>query len=67
MGEHDGALKVSVTAPPVDGAANAAILKLVAKALGVPKSSIELVGGQRSKLKTLAIEGVDEEKVQRLG
>jgi uncharacterized protein YggU (UPF0235/DUF167 family) len=40
-------LKVRVAAPPVEGAANAALLALLAKALGVPKSSLSIVGGRR--------------------
>lgn len=45
VGEHDGALKVALTAPPVDGAANAALVALIAGALGVPKRAVTLVRG----------------------
>ena len=41
VGVQDGALKVALTAPPVDGAANEALKKLLAKSLGVSKSSVE--------------------------
>lgn len=51
----DGALAIHVTAPPSDGKANAAVIKLLAKALGVPKSRIELVRGATSRSKLLRI------------
>ena len=50
-------LLARVTAPPADGAANAALATLVAKALGVPKSSVTLAAGATSRLKTLEIAG----------
>ncbi len=50
-------LRVRVSAVPDKGKANAAVIMLLAKALGVPKSTISLVGGETSRLKTLAIEG----------
>lgn len=56
--EHDGRLKVAVTAPPVDGEANAAVVELVAKALGVGKRAVEVVAGASSRRKTLRVTGV---------
>lgn len=53
-------LKVRVAAPPVDGAANAALVALIAKALGRPRSAVTLVSGESARIKTLALEGVDE-------
>ena len=58
VGVHEGALKVSLTAPPVEGAANEALRKLLAKALGVPKSNIEIIRGERARNKVLRIRGV---------
>lgn len=66
-GVHDGALKVKTTAPPVDGAANAKIVALLAKALGVARSRVRIVGGQSSKSKRVEVEGIDEDTVRRLG
>lgn len=66
VGEHDGALKIALTAPPVDGAANAALIALVACALGVPKRAVTLVRGQTSKQKTLDVEGASLEAIQAL-
>lgn len=49
-------LKVRVTAPPVDGAANTALIKLIAKALGIPKSRVALVSGEASRVKVLELD-----------
>ncbi|MGH9818593.1 MAG: DUF167 domain-containing protein [Pyrinomonadaceae bacterium] len=65
-GEFDGALKVRIAAPPVDGAANAEIVKLFAKTLGVPKSSVEIVSGQTSKTKQMRITGITAEEFRRI-
>lgn len=56
-------LLVSVTAPPDDGKANAAVCKLIAKSLGVPKSAVEVSRGHTSRHKALDIEGVTQEHV----
>jgi len=58
VGVQDGALKVALTAPPVDGAANEALKKLLAKALGVSKSNVEIIRGDRARIKILRVHGV---------
>ena len=58
VGEHDGALKVKLNAPPVDGAANAELIKLFAKKLNVARSDITIVSGESSKTKRLRAIGV---------
>jgi uncharacterized protein (TIGR00251 family) len=58
-----GRLRVRLTAPPVEGAANAALLDLLARALGVARSRLAVVHGERSRSKTIEIEGVSEEAV----
>ena len=58
VGVQDGALKVALTAPPVDGAANEALKKLLAKSLGVSKSSVEIIRGDRARIKMLRVRGV---------
>ena len=66
VGEHDGALKVALTAPPVDGAANEALVALLASALGVPKKAVVLVSGHTRKQKVLDITGVPSARVRAL-
>jgi uncharacterized protein (TIGR00251 family) len=58
VGEHDGALKVKIKAPPVDGAANAELIKTLAVYFDVPKSAVEIVKGQTSKTKQVKINGI---------
>ena len=55
IGEHDGALKVRIASPPVDGAANTELIKLLAKRFHVSKSDIEIVSGETSKNKRIKI------------
>lgn len=57
VGEHNGALKVALTAPPVEGAANKALVELLAKLLGVPKGAVTIVSGEASRNKTVRVEG----------
>jgi len=57
-GLHGKALKVKLFAPPVEGAANKALIAFLSKALGIKKSSMTLTSGERSKDKRVFIEGV---------
>ena len=57
-GVHGGRLRVSVTAAPVRGKANATIVKLLAKQLGIAKRDIVLVRGEASQLKTVLFRGL---------
>ena len=67
-GERDGAVLVRVTAPPVDGAANEALVKLLAKTLRVPKSAVAIVSGETSRTKVVQVDGVEEADLRaRLG
>ncbi|MEO8572688.1 MAG: DUF167 domain-containing protein [Pyrinomonadaceae bacterium] len=65
-GEYEGALKVKLSAPPVDGAANAELIKLFAKKLGVPKSAVMIERGETSRTKRLRIDGVTAEQLRSL-
>jgi uncharacterized protein YggU (UPF0235/DUF167 family) len=58
-------LKVRVRARPVEGEANAALMKLIAKALGVPKSAVVVQRGGQSRTKMLVIEGLSEDEAKR--
>ena len=57
-GEHDGALKLRIHAPPVDGKANAAVIAYLALKLAVPKSQIALISGDKNRRKRLRVLGV---------
>jgi uncharacterized protein (TIGR00251 family) len=63
VGLHDDRLKVRLAAPPVEGSANKELEKLLAKALGVPRSSVEVVRGLSSRNKTVRIHGLDPTQV----
>lgn len=56
-GEHDGSLRVRVAAPPVDGAANEALIRVLAKKFKVSRSAVRIVSGQNGRMKQVSIEG----------
>ncbi len=56
VGWHGEALKVRITSPPVDGKANAHLIRFLAKAFGVPRARVGLVGGETGRQKRLRIE-----------
>jgi hypothetical protein len=58
-GVRDGALLVRLAAAPVDGAANAELIALIARALRIPRHQVTIVGGERSRSKRVRIAGVD--------
>ncbi len=60
LGQKEGALEISVAAPPVDGEANAELIRTLAMALGCAKSAIEIVSGPGSRSKLVAIVGFTE-------
>ena len=60
VGERGGAVVVRVTAPPVDGRANAALCALIAERAGVAKGSVSVVRGHSSRDKVVRVEGVGE-------
>jgi hypothetical protein len=66
VGEHDGMLRVDVTAAPDKGKANKAIVAILSEALAVPKSAIELVSGATSPRKKFLVEGMSVDAVQTL-
>jgi len=65
-GEREGALVIRLTAPPVEGEANNALLRLLAARLHTPKSAVRILSGERGRLKRVAVRGVTAVEVQRL-
>lgn len=59
-GEHNGALRIRVAAPPVDGAANKEVIHMLAKAFKVSRSSVRILSGHNGRLKQVSIEGVSK-------
>jgi uncharacterized protein (TIGR00251 family) len=57
MGERDGAVLIRISAPPVDGKANAALIAFVAKTVGVPKGSVVIIRGETSRNKIIRVAG----------
>ncbi len=62
-GVVEGALKVRVAAPPVEGAANQAMLRFLAEELGVSRRSVRLVAGAAGRQKLVVVEGVTPEEL----
>ena len=65
-GEHADALKVRLTAPPVDDRANQALTRLLAERLNVPLAAVRIVGGEKSRRKRVVVAGVKREQVLAL-
>ena len=63
---EDGSLKIRLTAPPVDGAANEALIEFLSRTLSVAKSQVEIVSGHTSREKRVKISGMGEADVTRL-
>ena len=63
LGFQGDILRVKVTAPPVEGKANAAVVELLAAYLRVPKSSIRIVSGEHAPLKLIEVAGLDSAAV----
>jgi uncharacterized protein (TIGR00251 family) len=66
QGEWQGALKISLTAPPVDNRANAALRKFLAECLNIPVSAVRILAGERGRSKRVEVSGVSAEQVLRL-
>lgn len=64
LGELDGALKLAVTAPPIEGRANEACIRFLAELLNVARSSVTIAAGASSRNKVVRIEGLTAEQVR---
>ena len=65
-GEHNGALRVRITAPPVEGAANRELSRLLAKSFDLSQNAVEIVSGANSRNKVVRIQGADAAKLEQL-
>ena len=65
-GTRDNALLVRLNSPPVDGAANAELIEVLAEALGVPRRNIALMSGERSRTKRIRVLGLTAAEVSRI-
>lgn len=65
-GIHGNSLKIRLTAPPVDGAANERLVKFLSDIFAVPRRAIKILAGESSRTKIVEIEGVTERDVYRL-
>ncbi|MGH7618484.1 MAG: DUF167 domain-containing protein [Gemmatimonadaceae bacterium] len=65
-GTHGTAIKIRLNAAPVDGAANERLVKFLSATFAVPRRSIKILAGERSRVKIIEIEGVTERDVYRL-
>lgn len=65
VGERDGAIVIRVTAPPVDGRANAALCALVAGRAGVAKGSVRVVAGEKGRDKLVEVDGREASELRR--
>ena len=65
-GIHGDALRIRLTAPPVEGAANAALVDFLAKCLGITRRDVTIVAGSSSRSKIVELTGITEDRVRRL-
>jgi uncharacterized protein len=61
-GELDRMLKIRLAAPPVEGAANAELIKFLSKTFGISKSNVHILSGEMSRTKQIEIAGLDKDK-----
>lgn len=67
VGIHGGtALKIRLTSPPVDGAANSACIEFLANILGIRKSNVEILSGQKSRIKQIKLSGISLQETENL-
>jgi uncharacterized protein len=66
VGEFDGALKIRLAAPPVDGEANEELIRLLAKLLDTTRDRITIISGRSSKNKIVRVSGISVENVEKL-
>jgi len=63
VGEYEGALKIKLTSPPVDGAANDELIRFFSRTFSVSRSDVEIVSGHTARLKRVSVSGIAREQV----
>ena len=66
IGKEGDLFKVKLTSPPVEGKANKALIAILAKELGIGKGRIEIISGERSRLKSVQISGLSQEEITQI-
>jgi len=66
VGEMDGALKIRLRAPALEGRANEALVEFLAGALSTSRAAVRILTGERSRMKRVEVRGVTEERVRGL-
>jgi len=66
VGEYDGAIKIKLKSPPVDGAANEELIRFISKLLAIPRSNIEIISGQASRTKRIQVMGATPEQIDAI-
>ena len=66
IGEHDGALKIRLAAPPVEGAANRELIRVLAKFLKLPQNAVEIISGESSKRKLVRARGASALQLEQI-
>ena len=66
VGELEGALKIKLKSPPVDGAANAELIRFLSKLLSIPKSNIGIASGETSRSKRMTISGITPAQINEI-
>jgi uncharacterized protein len=65
-GEYNGALRIRIAAPPVEGAANRELIRLLARMFKLPQNAVAIISGAGSKSKIVRIAGADPAKLERM-
>jgi uncharacterized protein (TIGR00251 family) len=66
VGAHNGSLRIKIAAPPVDGAANEELIRVLAKTVNISRGAVTIVSGHTGKVKQISIKGRTNEVVARL-
>jgi hypothetical protein len=66
VGIHDNALKLKITAPPVEGQANEECIQFISHFLGIKKAQVTIISGHKSKKKQIAVTGLKKKDIEKL-